>query len=84
VETVDHLLRDRARPSHTLNSGFSYLGRAEEGAGFGDRALRLDPRMTPANLSGVHDAYYMAQRYEGQSPHDQHALVQRFRWKSPE
>ena len=42
--------------SHTLilaASGFSYIGKAEEGAGFGDRALRLDPRMTPANLSGV-------------------------------
>ena len=53
--------------SHTLilaASGFSYLGKAVEGAGFADRALRLDPHMTPANLTGVHDAYYMAQRYE--------------------
>ena len=53
--------------SHTLilaASGFSFIGKAEEGAGFGDRALRLDPRMTPANLSGVKDAYYMARRYE--------------------
>jgi adenylate cyclase len=52
--------------SHTLilaASGFSFLGKAEEGAGFGDRALRLDPRMTPANLSGAKDAYYMARRY---------------------
>ena len=38
--------------------------RPRKGAGFGDRALRLDPRMTPANLSGVKDAYYMARRYE--------------------
>ena len=53
--------------SHTLilaASGFSFMGKAEEGAGFADRALRLDPRMTPANLSGVKDAYYMARRYE--------------------
>jgi TolB-like protein/class 3 adenylate cyclase/tetratricopeptide (TPR) repeat protein len=52
--------------SHVLSlaaSGFSYLGRAEEGAGFADRALRLDPRMTPANLMGLKDAYYMARRY---------------------
>ncbi len=34
------------------------------GRRLGDRALRLDPRMTPANLSGVKDAYYMARRYE--------------------
>ena len=44
--------------------GFALIGKAEEGAGFGDRALRLDPRMTPANLSGAKDAYYMARRYE--------------------
>jgi tetratricopeptide (TPR) repeat protein len=53
--------------SHTLilaASGFSFLGKAEEGASFADRALRLDPRMTPANLSGAKDAYYMARRYE--------------------
>ncbi len=53
--------------SHALilaASGFSYIGHTAEGAGLADRALRLDPRMTPANLTGVHDAYYMAQRYE--------------------
>jgi TolB-like protein/tetratricopeptide (TPR) repeat protein len=53
--------------SHALilaATGFSFIGKAEEGAGFGDRALRLDPRMTPANLSGAKDAYYMARRYE--------------------
>jgi TolB-like protein/class 3 adenylate cyclase/tetratricopeptide (TPR) repeat protein len=53
--------------SHVLilaASGFSYLGKAEEGAGFADRALRLDPRMTPANLMGVKDAYFMARRYQ--------------------
>jgi TolB-like protein/class 3 adenylate cyclase/tetratricopeptide (TPR) repeat protein len=53
--------------SHTLilaASGFSFIGKAEEGAGFADRALRLDPRMTPANLSGAKDAYYMARRYQ--------------------
>jgi TolB-like protein/class 3 adenylate cyclase/tetratricopeptide (TPR) repeat protein len=53
--------------SHTLvlaAAGLSFIGKAEEGAGFADRALRLDPRMTPANLSGVKDAYYMARRYE--------------------
>jgi TolB-like protein/class 3 adenylate cyclase/tetratricopeptide (TPR) repeat protein len=44
--------------------GFALIGKAEEGAGFADRALRLDPRMTPANLSGAKDAYYMARRYE--------------------
>jgi TolB-like protein/Tfp pilus assembly protein PilF len=53
--------------SHALilaASGFAAIGKAEEGAGFADRALRLDPRMTPANLSGAKDAYYIAQRYE--------------------
>jgi tetratricopeptide (TPR) repeat protein len=53
--------------SHTLilaASGLAAIGKAEEGANLADRALRLDPRMTPANLTGVHDAYYMAQRYE--------------------
>jgi TolB-like protein/class 3 adenylate cyclase/tetratricopeptide (TPR) repeat protein len=53
--------------SHVLilaASGFSYLGKAEEGASFADRSLRLDPQMTPANLMGVKDAYYMAQRYQ--------------------
>ncbi len=53
--------------SHVLAlaaTGFSFIGHAVEGAGFGDRALRLDPRMTPANLSGVKDAYYMARRYQ--------------------
>ena len=53
--------------SHTLilaAGGLAAIGKAEEGAGLADRALRLDPRMTPANLTGVHDAYYMAQRYE--------------------
>jgi TolB-like protein/class 3 adenylate cyclase/Tfp pilus assembly protein PilF len=53
--------------SHTLilaASGLASIGKAAEGAGLADRALRLDPRMTPANLTGVHDAYYMAERYE--------------------
>jgi TolB-like protein/class 3 adenylate cyclase/tetratricopeptide (TPR) repeat protein len=53
--------------SHALvlaAAGLSFMGKAKEGAGFADRALRLDPRMTPANLSGVKDAYYMARRYE--------------------
>ena len=53
--------------SHTLilaACGLAAIGKAEEGAGFADRALRLDPRMTPANLSGAKDAYYMARRYE--------------------
>jgi tetratricopeptide (TPR) repeat protein len=53
--------------SHALvlaATGFSFIGKAEDGAIFADRALRLDPRMTPANLSGVKDAYYMARRYE--------------------
>jgi TolB-like protein/class 3 adenylate cyclase/tetratricopeptide (TPR) repeat protein len=53
--------------SHVLilaASGFASIGKATEGAGLAGRALRLDPRMTPANLTGVHDAYYMAQRYE--------------------
>ena len=42
--------------SHALvlaATGFSFIGKAEEGAGFGERALRLDPQMTPANPSGV-------------------------------
>jgi TolB-like protein/class 3 adenylate cyclase len=46
-------------------TGFAYLGKAAEAAGFADRALRLDPRMTPGNLNGLKDAYYMARRYEG-------------------
>jgi TolB-like protein/Tfp pilus assembly protein PilF len=53
--------------SHTLilaAGGLAAIGKAEEGADIADRALRLDPRMTPANLTGVHDAYYMAERYE--------------------
>jgi TolB-like protein/class 3 adenylate cyclase/tetratricopeptide (TPR) repeat protein len=53
--------------SHALvlaATGFSFIGKAEDGAILADRALRLDPRMTPANLSGVKDAYYMARRYE--------------------
>jgi TolB-like protein/class 3 adenylate cyclase/Tfp pilus assembly protein PilF len=53
--------------SHALilaAAGFAFIGKAAEGAQLADRALRLDPRMTPANLQGVHDAYYMAQRYE--------------------
>jgi TolB-like protein/class 3 adenylate cyclase/tetratricopeptide (TPR) repeat protein len=53
--------------SHTLilaASGLSFIGEAQEGADFADRALRLDPRMTPANLSGAKDACYMARRYE--------------------
>jgi TolB-like protein/class 3 adenylate cyclase/tetratricopeptide (TPR) repeat protein len=45
-------------------SGFAYIGQAEEGASFGDHALRLDPRMPSSNLNGVKDAYYMARRYE--------------------
>jgi tetratricopeptide (TPR) repeat protein len=53
--------------SHALvlaAAGLAFMGKPEEGAGFADRGLRLDPRMTPANLSGVKDAYYMARRYE--------------------
>ena len=53
--------------SHVLvmaASGFTLLGKPEEGAGLGDRALRLDPLMTPANLGGVKDAFFMARRYE--------------------
>jgi hypothetical protein len=45
------------------SSGLASIGKAAEGAGLADRALRLDPRMTPANLTGVHDAYFMAQQY---------------------
>jgi adenylate cyclase len=53
--------------SHVLAlaaNGLTFIGKADEGAGFGDRALRLDPRMTPANLAGVKDAYFMARRHE--------------------
>jgi TolB-like protein/tetratricopeptide (TPR) repeat protein len=53
--------------SHALvlaAAGLAFMGKPEEGAGFADRGLRLDPRMTPANLSGVKDAYYMARRYD--------------------
>jgi hypothetical protein len=53
--------------SHVLilaAAGLAFVGRAEEGAGLADRALRLDPRMTPANLVGVKDAYFMARRYQ--------------------
>jgi TolB-like protein/Tfp pilus assembly protein PilF len=45
-------------------SRLASIGKAAEGASLGDRALRLDPRMTTTNLVGVHDAYYMAKRYE--------------------
>ena len=44
-------------------AGFAYMGLADEGAALADRALRLDPRMTPANLSGIKEAYFMTQRY---------------------
>jgi adenylate cyclase len=53
--------------SHTLilaATGLTLIGKAEEGASFADRALQLDPRMTPANLSGAKDAYYIAKRYQ--------------------
>jgi TolB-like protein/tetratricopeptide (TPR) repeat protein len=53
--------------SHALivaAGGFAAIGKAAEGAGLADRALRLDPRMTPANLIGVKDAFYMARRYQ--------------------
>ncbi len=45
-------------------SALAYLGKAEEGAEIADHALRLDPRMTPANMNAVKDAYYFAERYE--------------------
>ena len=52
--------------SHVLilaASGFALIGKPDEAADFGDRSLRLDPRMTPANLLGVKDGYYMDRRY---------------------
>jgi TolB-like protein/tetratricopeptide (TPR) repeat protein len=44
--------------------GLPLLGKAEEGAGYADRAIRLDPRMTAGNLNGCKDSYFIAQRYE--------------------
>ena len=43
--------------------GLPLIGKAEEAAGYADRAIRLDPRMTAGNLNGCKDAYFMAQRY---------------------
>jgi tetratricopeptide (TPR) repeat protein len=48
----------------TVATVFAYLGKADEGAALSDRTIRLDPRMTPANLNGLKDAYFMARRYD--------------------
>jgi tetratricopeptide (TPR) repeat protein len=40
-----------------------YLGHPEEAAQMADRALRLDPSMTPANLAAMKDAYFWARRF---------------------
>jgi TolB-like protein len=53
--------------SHVLAlaaTALGFIGKGIEGADYADRALRLDPRMTAANLSGLKDAYYIARRYE--------------------
>jgi tetratricopeptide (TPR) repeat protein len=42
----------------------SYLGFPEEAAAHSDRAMRLDPRMVPVNLSAVSDSYFWARRFE--------------------
>jgi TolB-like protein/tetratricopeptide (TPR) repeat protein len=47
----------------TVATGLAYVGQAERGSVYGDRAFLLDPRMTPANLNGIKDAYFMAKRY---------------------
>ena len=52
--------------SHVLilaAAGLAFVGKAGEGADLADHALRLDPRMTSANLTGAKDAYFMARRY---------------------
>jgi predicted Zn-dependent protease len=45
-------------------SGLALIGKAQEGAEYADRAIKLDPRMTSANLGGAKDAYFVARRYE--------------------
>ncbi len=39
-------------------------GNPEEGAQLADRALRLDPWMTTADLNSIKDAYFFARRFE--------------------
>jgi TolB-like protein len=41
-----------------------YVGHPEEAATLADRALRLDPRMVPANLAGMRHAYYWSRHFE--------------------
>lgn len=41
-----------------------YVGHPEEAAALADKALRLDPRMVPANLAGIRHAYYWSRHFE--------------------
>jgi len=45
-------------------STLPYLGRPEEAASYADKALRLDPNMSPANLGSLKEAYYFSHRFE--------------------
>jgi adenylate cyclase len=41
-----------------------YVGHPDEAAPLADRAMRLDPRMAPANLGGIRQAYYWSRHFE--------------------
>lgn len=41
-----------------------YLGKPEEGVFLADRALRLDPYMSPASLQALKDPYFFAQKFD--------------------
>jgi TolB-like protein/class 3 adenylate cyclase len=41
-----------------------YVGHPDEAAAIADRALRLDPRMVPANLAGMRHAYYWSRHFD--------------------
>jgi tetratricopeptide (TPR) repeat protein len=49
---------------HLAATTLPYLGFPEEAAACADKALRLDPNMSPGNLSALKDAYYLARRFE--------------------
>lgn len=45
-------------------SNMPYFGHPDEAVALADKALRLDPRMVPANLFGLKDAYYFSRHFE--------------------
>jgi TolB-like protein len=45
-------------------STLPFLGKPEEGVAYAEKALRLDPRMPRAHLSGVRDTMFFGRRFE--------------------